>query len=46
MDINPEDFASLKAQGNKFVIYNGYRLGMGAVVSDSDAVESRNLAGP
>ncbi len=38
---NPEDLASEKALKHKFGIYNGYRPGMGAVVSDADAVEFR-----
>jgi hypothetical protein len=41
MDITPEDFAAERAQGHKLGIYNGYRPGFGAVVSDADAVEFR-----
>ncbi len=40
-DMTPEDFAAEKAQGRKLGIYNGYRPGMGAVVSDADAIEFR-----
>jgi len=36
-----EDVAAEKAKGHLFGIYNGYRPGMGAVVSDADAVEFR-----
>jgi hypothetical protein len=41
MDLTPEEMASEKALGRKFGIYNGFRPGMGAVVSDADAVEFR-----
>jgi len=41
MKITPEDIAAEKVQGHKLGIYNGYRPGMGAVVSDADAVEFR-----
>ena len=41
MDLTPEDVASERAQGHKFGIYNGFRPGMGAVVSDADAIEFR-----
>jgi len=41
MNTTPEDIADERAQGHKFGIYNGYRPGMGAVVSDADAVEFR-----
>ena len=41
MNITPQEIASERAQGHKFGIYNGYRPGMGAVVSDADAVEFR-----
>ncbi len=41
MDLTPEEVASEKAKGHKFGIYNGFRPGMGAVVSDADAVEFR-----
>lgn len=41
MNLMPEDVASEKARGCKFGIYNGFRPGMGAVVSDADAVEFR-----
>jgi len=41
LKITPEDIAAEKVQGHKFGIYNGYRPGMGAVVSDADAVEFR-----
>ena len=40
-DITPEIIASERASGHKLGIYNGYRPGMGAVVSDADAVEFR-----
>lgn len=40
-DMTPEDFAAEKALGHKLGIYNGYRPGMGAVVSDADAIEFR-----
>jgi hypothetical protein len=36
-----EDVASERAQGHKYGIYNGWRPGMGAVVTDGDAVEFR-----
>jgi hypothetical protein len=35
------EFASEKAKGHKYGIYNGYRPGMGATVLDADAVEFR-----
>ncbi len=38
---NAEEVASEQAQGHKYGIYNGYRPGMGAVVTDADAVEFR-----
>jgi hypothetical protein len=41
VDMTPEDFAAEKSQGRKMGIYNGYRPGMGAVVSDADAIEFR-----
>jgi hypothetical protein len=41
MNVTPEEIASEKALGHKFGIYNGYRPGMGAVVSDADAVDFR-----
>ena len=41
MNINPEDIVSERAKGHKFGIYNGYRPGIGAVVSDADAVDFR-----
>ena len=41
MNIAPQEIASERAHGHKFGIYNGYRPGMGAVVSDADAVEFR-----
>jgi hypothetical protein len=40
-DMTPEDYASEKAKGRIFGIYNGFRPGMGAVVSDADAIEFR-----
>jgi hypothetical protein len=40
-NITPEDVTSERAQGHKLGIYNGYRPGMGAVVSDADAIEFR-----
>lgn len=36
-----DTFMMEKSQGRKFGIYNGYRPGMGAVVSDADAIEFR-----
>lgn len=39
--MTPEQMAGEKALGHRFGIYNGYRPGMGAVVSDADAVEFR-----
>ena len=41
MDLTPAIVASERAKGHKFGIYNGFRPGMGAVVSDADAVEFR-----
>jgi len=41
MTLTPEVVASERAKGHKFGIYNGFRPGMGAVVSDADAVEFR-----
>lgn len=41
LNMTPKDIANERAQGHKFGIYNGYRPGMGAVVSDADAVEFR-----
>lgn len=41
MDLTAEDVASERALGRKFGIYNGFRPGMGAVVSDAAAVEFR-----
>jgi Domain of unknown function (DUF4091) len=41
LSTSPEDLASEKVLNRKFGIYNGYRPGMGAVVSDADAVEFR-----
>lgn len=38
---DPVELAAEKAKGRIFGIYNGYRPGMGAVVSDADAVEFR-----
>jgi hypothetical protein len=40
----PEDFASEKAKGHKYGIYNGYRPGMGSTVLDGDAVEFRVMS--
>jgi len=40
-DMTPEDFKAEKSRGRKMGIYNGYRPGMGAVVSDADAIEFR-----
>jgi hypothetical protein len=40
-ELTPEEVASEKAHGRKFGIYNGFRPGMGAVVSDADAIEFR-----
>jgi hypothetical protein len=39
--LTPEAVAAERAEGHKFGIYNGFRPGMGAVVSDADAVEFR-----
>jgi hypothetical protein len=41
LNLIPEEIASERALGHKFGIYNGFRPGMGAVVSDADAVEFR-----
>jgi len=41
MDLTAEMVAEERAAGRKFGIYNGFRPGMGAVVSDADAVEFR-----
>ena len=41
ISLTPEDIASERALGHKFGIYNGFRPGMGAVVSDADAIEFR-----
>ena len=40
-ELTPEEVASERALGRKFGIYNGFRPGMGAVVSDADAIEFR-----
>jgi len=40
-NLTAEIVASERAKGHKFGIYNGFRPGMGAVVSDADAVEFR-----
>lgn len=40
-NLTPEIVAGERAKGRKFGIYNGYRPGMGAVISDADAVEFR-----
>ena len=40
-NLTAEIVASERAKGRKFGIYNGFRPGMGAVVSDADAVEFR-----
>jgi hypothetical protein len=40
-DLTAEIVASERVKGHKFGIYNGFRPGMGAVVSDADAVEFR-----
>jgi hypothetical protein len=40
-DLTPEQVAAEKAKGHKFGIYNGYRPGMGAVITDADAIEFR-----
>lgn len=39
--MTPEDIADERAHGKKFSIYNGFRPGMGAVISDVDAVDFR-----
>jgi hypothetical protein len=41
LSLTPEDIASERAEGHKFGIYNGFRPGMGAVLSDADAIEFR-----
>jgi hypothetical protein len=41
MDLTAEMVAEERAAGRKFGIYNGFRPGMGAVVSDADAIEFR-----
>jgi hypothetical protein len=41
MDVTPEEISSERALGHKFGIYNGFRPGIGAVVSDADAIEFR-----
>jgi hypothetical protein len=41
MNLTPEMVAEERASGHKLGIYNGFRPGMGAVVSDADAVEFR-----
>jgi hypothetical protein len=41
VDMNPQHYASEQAKGKIFGIYNGFRPGMGAVVSDADAIEFR-----
>lgn len=41
MDLSAEMVAEERAAGHKFGIYNGFRPGMGAVVSDADAIEFR-----
>lgn len=37
----PEKVAAEKAKGHQYGIYNGFRPGMGAVITDGDAVEFR-----
>jgi hypothetical protein len=39
--ITPDEIRSERSQGHKFGIYNGFRPGIGAVVSDADAIEFR-----
>lgn len=41
MDLTADMVAEERAAGRKFGIYNGFRPGMGAVVSDADATEFR-----
>jgi hypothetical protein len=41
MNLVPEEIAAERALGHKFGIYNGFRPGIGAVVSDADAIEFR-----
>jgi len=41
LSATPEAISSEKALGHKYGIYNGYRPGMGAVITDADAVEFR-----
>jgi hypothetical protein len=40
-ELTPDEVNSERALGRKFGIYNGFRPGMGAVVSDADAIEFR-----
>jgi hypothetical protein len=40
-EVTPEIVESERAKGNKFGVYNGYRPGFGAVITDGDAVEFR-----
>lgn len=40
-NLTPEAVSAERANGHKFGIYNGFRPGMGAVVSDADAIEFR-----
>lgn len=41
LNLTAEMVAEERAAGRKFGIYNGFRPGMGAVVSDADAIEFR-----
>jgi len=41
MNLTPEMVAEERAAGHRFGIYNGFRPGMGAVVTDADAIEFR-----
>jgi hypothetical protein len=41
MNLTAEVLAPAKARGNRFGIYNGYRPGMGAVITDADATDFR-----
>lgn len=41
MNLTPEMVADERAAGHRFGIYNGFRPGMGAVVTDADAIEFR-----
>jgi hypothetical protein len=40
-NVSAEDIASEKSKGHRYGIYNGYRPGMGTVLTDADAVDFR-----